>query len=102
MEQQVRLACSGIAQNVQNLQTKTGIKDGYTQYWIDRLIERARSLRKGQPERTVDDIQSELLTWVEENKNEIYNPFLKLDGEQYSMKLLHYLNLLSNRVRCSY
>ncbi len=102
MEQQVRIACSGIAQNVQNLQTKTGVKDGYTQYWIDCLIERARSLRKAQPGRSVDDIQAELLTWVEEHKNEIYNPFLKLDGEQYPIKLLHYLILLSNRVQCSY
>ncbi len=102
MEQQVRLACLGIAQNVQNHQTNTGVKDGYTQYWIDCLIERARSLRKAQPGRSVDDIQSELLTWVEEHKNEIYNPFLKLHGEKYPIKLLHSLIPLSNRVQCSY
>ena len=102
MEQQVRLACLGIAQNVQVLQTKTGVKDGYTQYWIDFLIDHARLLRKEQPGRKVDDIQSELLTWVEEHQNEIYNPFLKLDGGQYPIKLLHYLILLSNRVQCTY
>ena len=88
VEEQVRLACLGVAQNVQNLQTKTGVKDGYTQHWIDRLIERARSLRKEHPEKTVDGIQSELLTWVEEHKSEIYNPFLKLSGEQCLIKFL--------------
>jgi len=29
----------------------------------------------------VIDIQTELLAWVHENKNDIYNPFLTLDGE---------------------
>ena len=29
------------------------------------------------------DIQSELLAWVQEHKSEIYNPFLKLDGEHF-------------------
>ena len=30
VEYQVQLACLGVAQNVQNQQTKTGIKDAYT------------------------------------------------------------------------
>ena len=88
MEHQVQLACLGVAQTVQNHQTKTGVKDGYTQYWIDHLIERARLLRKEQPGKTANDIQSELLTWVEEHKSEIYNPFLKLDGEHFLVKFL--------------
>ncbi|KIJ94946.1 hypothetical protein K443DRAFT_639947 [Laccaria amethystina LaAM-08-1] len=80
VESQVRLACLGVAQAVQTQQTKTGVKDAYTQYWIDYLIDRARTLRKENPRRTITDIQTELLTWVEEHKNDIYNPFLKLDG----------------------
>ena len=83
VEYQVELACLGVAQNVQNQQTKTGIKDAYTQYWIDYLIARARTLRKEHPGRTPADIQSELLTWVQEHKSDIYNPFLKLDGEHF-------------------
>ena len=39
VEYQVRLACLGVAQAVQNQQTKTGVKDAYTQYWIDYLID---------------------------------------------------------------
>ena len=41
VKSQVELACLGIAQNVQTQQTKNGIKDGYTQYWIGDLIDRA-------------------------------------------------------------
>jgi hypothetical protein len=81
VEYQVELACLGVAQNVQNQQTKHGVKDGYTQFWIDNLIARARTLRKNHPERTPADIQAELLTWVHQNKKDIYNPFLTLDGE---------------------
>ena len=75
------MACLGISQNVQNQQTKNGIKDAYTQFWIDELIARARTLRNTHPERTTADIQTELLTWVHENKSDVYNPFLTLDGE---------------------
>jgi hypothetical protein len=81
VKHQVELACLGVAQNVQNQQTKHGIKDGYTQFWIDDLITRARTLRRDHPGRTIADIQAELLTWVHENKTNIYNPFLTLDGE---------------------
>ena len=83
IKNQVELACLGVAQNVQIEQTKTGIKDAYTQYWIDDLIDRARKLRKDCPERTVTEIQNELLIWVYEHEKDIYNPFLTLDGEFY-------------------
>ena len=83
VEHQVQLACLGISQNVKTQQTKTGVKDAYTQYWIDHLIEQARTLHKEHPRRTTADIQSELLAWVQERKSEIYNPFLKLDGEHF-------------------
>ncbi|KIJ90420.1 hypothetical protein K443DRAFT_686767 [Laccaria amethystina LaAM-08-1] len=68
VESQVKLACLGIAQNA------------YTQHWINFLIGRARTLKKEHPERTVADIEKELLNWVEEHKADIYNPFLTLEG----------------------
>ena len=61
-------------------QTKTGIKDAYTQYWIEDLIGRARKLRKDHPERTAADIQNELLSWVDAHEGDVYNPFLTLNG----------------------
>ena len=77
----MQLACLGVAQNVHHHQTKTGVKDAYTQYWIDSLIERARVARREHPEQTPTSIQGELLTWVQDHKDKIYNPFLNLSGE---------------------
>ena len=74
------MACLGVAQSVQTQQTNSGVKDAYTQHWIDFLIGRARTLKKEHPERTVADIEKELLNWVEEHKADIYNPFLTLEG----------------------
>lgn len=38
LEKQVKLACSGVASHVKDSQTRTGVKDAYTQHWIDDLI----------------------------------------------------------------
>jgi hypothetical protein len=81
VEQQVEAACLGVAQSVKDLQTKTGVKDAFTQHWIDQLIERARIIQKDQPERSTADIQMELMEWVIKNQKEIYNPFLTMEGE---------------------
>ena len=81
VEKQVEIACLGVAQTVKDLQTKTGVKDAFTQYWIDQLIERARAIQKDQPERTAADIQAELMDWVAERQDKIYNPFLTMEGE---------------------
>ena len=62
-------------------QTKAGIKDTYTQFWIDDLIERAHTLKKENRQWTDSEIQKELLQWVEEHESDIYNPYLELDGE---------------------
>ncbi|KAF8159989.1 hypothetical protein B0H34DRAFT_843892 [Crassisporium funariophilum] len=48
---QVRAACLAVAQAVKDMQTETGVKDAFTQHWINNLIEHM-----------------------------IYNPFLKLKG----------------------
>lgn len=84
------MACLGVAQNVQIEQTKSGVKDSYTQYWIDDLIGRARHLRKAHPERLGTDIQRELLGWVNAHQSDIYNPFLTLTGES-CLKILTYI-----------
>jgi len=84
VEKQVEIACLGVAQTVKDLQTKTGVKDAFTQYWIDQLIERARAIQKDQPERSAADIQAELMDWVAERQDKIYNPFLTMEGELIS------------------
>ena len=88
VERQVKAACLGVAQTVKDLQTNSGIKDSFTQHWIDELIERSRTMQKHQPQRPVNEIQDELMKWISENKTAVYNPFLTLVG----MTILSYLS----------
>ncbi|KAG5649389.1 hypothetical protein H0H81_004167, partial [Sphagnurus paluster] len=76
MKAQVHAACIGIAAPIERRQTDTGVKDAYTQYWIDKLIDRARDIRKTQRNRSPASIQEELIAWVNKNIDTIYNQFL--------------------------
>lgn len=84
MEEQVRAACLGVAATVKDLQTKSGIKDAFTQYWIDELIGNARSMQKLQPSRSPQEIQAQLMAWVDANKPAIYNSFLMMPGALFT------------------
>ncbi|KAF8066040.1 hypothetical protein FPV67DRAFT_1653670 [Lyophyllum atratum] len=77
---QVKTACLGVAQTVKDSQTETGIKDTYTQYWIDALIESARATQKKNPTIPTAMIQAGLMKWVHDKEDTIYNSFLTLDG----------------------
>jgi len=81
VERQVKAACLGVAQTVKDLQTNSGVKDGFTQHWIDELIERSRAMQKTEPPRAIADIQEELIQWISEKKTAVYNPFLTLIGK---------------------
>ena len=48
---QVKLSCLGVAAHVKERQTASGVKDAYTQYWIEQLIEHAKTMQKEQPGR---------------------------------------------------
>jgi hypothetical protein len=94
VEQQVKAACLGVAQTVKDLQTNSGVKDAFTQHWIDELIERSRAMQKSQPQRPLPDIQNELMKWIDEKKTAVYNPFLTLIGKcVHIFKLLCYVYL---------
>ncbi|KAI0082998.1 hypothetical protein BDY19DRAFT_901079, partial [Irpex rosettiformis] len=80
LQAQVKLACAGVAQPVKDLQTATGVKDIYTQYWIESLLERAKTMRKDDPSRAREDIERELLDWVAAHSKDIYSGFLTLKG----------------------
>ncbi|KAJ7018199.1 hypothetical protein C8F04DRAFT_1329160 [Mycena alexandri] len=80
LEKQVKLACTGVLSHVKELQTRTGVKDVYTQYWIDNLIARFKEMKQSEPDRTDDDIKAELVQWTVENKDKIYSAFLTMKG----------------------
>jgi hypothetical protein len=84
LQKQVKLACSGVSQHVKDAQTQTGVKDAYTQYWIDDLIARFKNIKKDNPNRSSDEIQVELIQWTVENHEKIYSPFLTMKGCVYS------------------
>ncbi|KAJ7280031.1 hypothetical protein C8J57DRAFT_1712078 [Mycena rebaudengoi] len=80
LEKQVRLACTGVAKSVKDSQTETGIKDVYTQYWIDDLIARYKDFKKQEPDRSDQSIQRELVGWTLGNRDKIYSAFLTTKG----------------------
>ncbi|KAJ7689562.1 hypothetical protein B0H17DRAFT_1160101 [Mycena rosella] len=80
LEKQVKLAYSGVSKHVKDKQTETGVKDIYTQYWIDELIARFKEMKKDEPNRPADAIQAELVQWAVENREKIYGPFLTMKG----------------------
>ncbi len=74
------MACSGIEKHVKDRQRATGVKDAYTQYWINDLIKRARSMKIEHPEMSDEEIETELVSWADANAEIIYNPFFTLRG----------------------
>ncbi|KAJ6615957.1 hypothetical protein B0H10DRAFT_2164767 [Mycena sp. CBHHK59/15] len=80
LEKQVKLACAGVAKPVKDSQTKTGVKDMYTQYWIDFLLSRFKELKKDEPDRDEKEIQAELVQWALDNRDKIYSAFLTMKG----------------------
>ncbi|KAL7280675.1 hypothetical protein ACG7TL_005614 [Trametes sanguinea] len=80
VREQVRLACLGVEKAVRTQQTETGVKDQYTEPAIIELIKRAREEKRTNPGRAVEDIQRDLLSWVDSNLDAVYNPFLTMPG----------------------
>ncbi|KAJ7300664.1 hypothetical protein DFH08DRAFT_979466 [Mycena albidolilacea] len=80
LKKHVELACGGVSKHVQELQTQTGIKDVYTQYWIEQILARAAEMRQQEPDVSEATIKSELIQWPRDNEEKLYSPFLTLKG----------------------
>ncbi|KAJ6611416.1 hypothetical protein B0H10DRAFT_1953083 [Mycena sp. CBHHK59/15] len=80
LEKQVKLACFGVPKHVKDLQTQTGIKDMYMQYWIDQLLLRFKEHKIMEPDCSDRDIQEELVQWTLDNRDKIYSAFLTMKG----------------------
>ncbi|KAJ7827278.1 hypothetical protein B0H14DRAFT_3088392 [Mycena olivaceomarginata] len=100
LKKQVELACGGVSKRVQELQTQTGVKDVYTQYWIQQILARAADMRQQDPHASEADIKTELIQWTRDNEEKLYSPFLTLKGtlthtdrirpcSRYPVELLH-------------
>ncbi|KAI0799578.1 hypothetical protein BC629DRAFT_1284991 [Irpex lacteus] len=80
LSSQVKLACAGVAQPIKVIQTSTGIKDSYTQHWIDYLLNRAKAMMRAEPDRSSASIREELWQWALDHQDDIYSGFLTLKG----------------------
>ncbi|KAI0685823.1 hypothetical protein BC835DRAFT_1289282, partial [Cytidiella melzeri] len=77
---QVSQACTGVAARVEDRQKASGVKDGYTEPWIADLITRARTLKAQDQTRPQESIYSELMDWVTNKWDKIFNPNLRIRG----------------------
>ncbi|KAI0030393.1 hypothetical protein K488DRAFT_54332 [Vararia minispora EC-137] len=88
---QVSKACTGVEKHVKDRQTSTGVKDIFTQVWIDRLISQARSLKASG--NSDQDVYSQLMDWVSEHYDQVFSANLRLNGfdanKDTPVELLH-------------
>ncbi|KAJ7450619.1 hypothetical protein FB451DRAFT_1186723 [Mycena latifolia] len=89
LEKQVKLACSGVVTHVKDSQTETGVKDIYTQYWIDKLILRFKEMKKDEPYRSVEDIRAELIQWTVDSRDQIYDCLAFDPARDTPVEILH-------------
>ncbi|KAF9644917.1 hypothetical protein BDM02DRAFT_3157045 [Thelephora ganbajun] len=78
LRKQLKLACSGVKARVTKEQSMTGIKDGYTQYWIDQLLGRAQAMKNEGVDAV--KIEQELTNWVEDNESVVTNKIFTVKG----------------------
>ncbi|KAL1939229.1 hypothetical protein VTO73DRAFT_10270 [Trametes versicolor] len=63
IQTQTRLACLGVARPISTAQTRTGVKDKITCYWIDKLLERSRARKDAQPNISAEDLVTDGMAW---------------------------------------
>ncbi len=62
------------------MQTETGTKDKITQHWIDILLEKAKEMKKKDPDCALESVVDELCTWLKEQPGDKINPLLDIPG----------------------
>ncbi|KAL0572680.1 hypothetical protein V5O48_009279 [Marasmius crinis-equi] len=80
LREQLLLACRGVAKRVEERQTESGIKDPFTQHWVEDLLERFKSMHAHDRSRQKEEITAELERWVQEHEDNIITGFLTLKG----------------------
>ncbi|EKM74296.1 hypothetical protein AGABI1DRAFT_103438 [Agaricus bisporus var. burnettii JB137-S8] len=77
LEAQLAVASLGKAQRVKEMQSASGVKDSFTQHWIDYFLSHSRSFHKENPTVAPERIQAILQGWVSGNSSLVYNPYLQ-------------------------
>lgn len=81
LEAQLAVASLGKAQRVKEMQSASGVKDSFTQHWIDYFLSHSRSFHKENPTVAPERIQAILQGWVSGNSGLVYNPYLQAVGK---------------------
>ncbi|KAJ7801161.1 hypothetical protein B0H14DRAFT_3783975 [Mycena olivaceomarginata] len=89
LEEQLRLSRLGDLKALTEHQRATGTKDKITQYWIDILLAKAKTMKAENRQRKPDDIASELKTWFDAQPGDKMNPLL---GRRVIKYIWHHLN----------
>jgi hypothetical protein len=81
LDEQIQLSLYGVEKPITQLQTATGTKDAIAQYWINILISKARQLKAANPNRSSEDIATELRAWFDKQPGDKKNPLLSVLGK---------------------
>jgi hypothetical protein len=78
VQRQIELACEGDEVELKKTYTASGIKDKYTEYWINDILSQfKKEVERGASK---DAVSVALKQWVKDNNDNIYSPFLTTDG----------------------
>ncbi|KAJ7196272.1 hypothetical protein GGX14DRAFT_403477 [Mycena pura] len=91
IQHQLNLACEGNETDLKKSYTATGIKDKYTEYWINDILSQfKKAVANGEDKQAVTEV---LKQWVKDHSDDIYSAFLTTDGFDPSrdtpIELLH-------------
>ncbi|KAJ7165453.1 hypothetical protein C8R43DRAFT_878421 [Mycena crocata] len=91
VKHQIQLACEGNEAELKKSYTATGIKDKYTEYWINDILSQfKKAMGRGEDKQAVTEA---LKMWVKDHSDDIYSAFLTTDGLDPSrdtpIELLH-------------
>ncbi|KAJ7811767.1 hypothetical protein B0H13DRAFT_2472436 [Mycena leptocephala] len=77
VQKMIELACKGNETELKKMYTASGIKDKYTEYWINDILSQfKKQVDSGVSKETVTEA---LKKWVEDNRKTIYSAFLTTD-----------------------
>ncbi|KAK6966745.1 hypothetical protein R3P38DRAFT_2590271, partial [Favolaschia claudopus] len=83
----------------------TGTKDKITQFWIEKLLAKARPMKEENPSRKTEEVAVELKAWLDQQVGDKMNPLLDLAGldpsQDTPVELLHTILLKPVRINPS-